>query len=320
MRRLDQIVGARHGSSGPSIDGGWGTPRAKDSGSAVPLISVLTIAGTGRPYLTKALRSLVSQGVTDWEVIVLDACYDPADSAKVQAQVREVPDERIRLVRYDQDDVTFPPFASRKWNVARRHARGDLIAFLDDDDEKDAGWFSAMTAPLLAEPSLGATVCDGVCIDKDGIRGGVVFFGSASLDRTSLLRAGFVTTGQILVRRSVLDEIGGFDDQLGCSEDYDFCLRLSSYPWRRVEGCRSLKRDGVANACYHQGVNNHTQVALRRTLVRHGVLDESCSRCGGLAEPLPDDVAAGGWHWRIQFSQERSVWELLCGLPPRHCA
>lgn len=268
---------------------------------SVPLVSVLVIAGTGRPYLAAALRSLVEQDARDWEAVVLP-CAPSEDMPAVERQVAEVLDERVRVVSYDGPRGGFPPYASRKWNCALASARGSLVAFLDDDDMKDAGWLRAMTAPFALE-DLAATVCSGTCVDTVGARHGAVF-GMPSLDRAALVeRCGFVTTGQLMVRRAVLNAIGGFDEALGCAEDYDLCIRLSDRPWLFVAQAKCLKRDSRDNACYHSDVSGHTQAALRRILQKIGA-PETCRGCGGgFASPdepfvwAVPDVGFRLWHY-----------------------
>lgn len=224
------------------------------------LISVLLIAGTGRPYLADAIRSLTCQDLSDWEAIVVEACADAKDTENVFRQIEEVGDSRVRVLSYE-GDRRFPPYAGRKWNVALAHATGSFVSFLDDDDLKEENWFSAMLAPFLADSKLVTTLCDVISIDVFGNKQGVM---GASLDQKALLTPHFVTTGQMMIRRDVLQALGGFDAELPCSEDYDLALRLSVYPWVNVRTVNSLKRDGDRNASCHEDVIMYTRNALAR--------------------------------------------------------
>mgnify|MGYP001583617309 CR=1 FL=1 len=264
------------------------------------MISLLIVAGTGRPYLRAALDSLVRQDKSNWEAIVIECCLKSEDTAEVMRQLDAVSDARIRVFSYD-GDRNYPPYASRKWNFALTQAKGDLVAFLDDDDMKEDNWLSAMSAPF-SDLSLTTTICNGTPIDTAGVRHGQLF-GHVSLDYDSLIHARFVTTGQLLVRRQDLDAIGGFDGELACAEDYDLCLRLASRPWHFVAETRCLKRDSGDNACYNPGVGGYTQAALRRIIAKHGILYE-CHSCGkGFSTPDESFVwcEPGGrfhnWHY-----------------------
>ena len=298
----------------------------------MPLVSVLVIAGTGRPYLAPALRSLQSQDMGDWEAIVIEACAAPSDTAAVRSQCTAVSDPRVRFFPYDAERG-WPPYASRKWNWALKRAAGSLVAFLDDDDMKGPGWLGAMCAPLAGDPNLVVTVSCGDCVDKDGKYVGAAF-GEPNLSRASLENGKFITTGQLVVRRALIDSVGGFDEALACAEDYDFCLRIADRPWRFVPAVKCMKRDRVANACYHPDVVEPTQAALRRIIAKQGH-PYTCHNCGGgFASPdesfvwfIPPEVDGTGfrnWHYgcakrimdrgslgaAMKFEQhdDRSIW------------
>lgn len=254
-----------------------------------PLVSVLVIAGTGRPYLGAALGSLVAQDMPDWEAIVVECCDEVADTAIVNQQLEPfATDSRVKVVR-SYGHPTYPPYASRKWNRALEAAAAPFVAWLDDDDCKEPNWISAMVAPLCARETVGATVCGGVCIDGNGVRHKAAF-GQPSLDYGDLVAAKFVTTGQMMVRRSVLEDVGGFDEALGCSEDWDFCLRLaaSGIGWVFVESTRCLKREGVGNAVYHREASTLTQSALRYIVGKHGW--SSPTHCHGCGKPFGSEL------------------------------
>lgn len=246
----------------------------------IPAVSIIIVAGTGRPFLSAALQSLIAQDMQEWEAVVVECCHG-ADADSVRAQIDAVPDERVRAVQYDKDDSVgqgcggrwvgvrgaspppWPaPYVSRKWNFGIERACGSLVGFLDDDDMKSAGWLSDMAAPLLADPSLAATLCGVAGIDSSGAKTGGGC--GVSLERDVLLRGNWVTTGQLLVRRQVIDALGGFDESLGVSEDYDLALRLSDYPWLVVESVTSLKRDCGEQVSQRPGIRFYTQDAVTR--------------------------------------------------------
>lgn len=270
-----------------------------------PLVSVLVIAGTGRPYLSAALRSLQSQDMRDWEAIVVEACANPADTAYVQSQCSAVSDPRVHYFPYDAERG-WPPHAARKWNWAQKRASGSLIAWLDDDDMKGPGWLAAMSAPLVGDPGLATTASAGDCVDKDGRYVGAAF-GEPNLSRASLENGKFITTGQLIVRRSVIDSVSGFDEALACAEDYDFCLRIADRPWRFVPSVKCMKRDRCGNACYNEGVVEPTQAALRRIIAKQGH-PYTCYACGGgfaspdesfvwFIPPEVDGIGFRNWHY-----------------------
>ncbi len=271
-------------------------------------VAVLVIAGTGRPYLLAALSSLVSQNFGDWEAVVVECCADPTATQMVHECVAKIADERIRLVNYP-DDRSYPPRAAKKWNFALTQCTAPLVAFLDDDDAKGDGWLEAMCRPLLESPELATTISWGRVIDKNGNVGGPVF-GRPSLNLEVLTRPEFITTGQIVVRRTALAEIGAFDEDLLCSEDWDLALQLARFPWRYVDSVSCYKRDDVNNACYHPEVGGHTQNALRRIVSKHGLAPSTCEGCGSTAITFVRAVSGKGFRlWCGADCARRSLGE-----------
>lgn len=120
-----------------------------DQAPALPRISVV-IPTFRRP--TDLRRALVScQGqlgipVDQFEVVVVDNCPDGTAKATVDALSPHSP---LRL-RYESEP-TAGVSAARNTGVAR--ARGELIAFLDDDEEAEPGWLAALVAAQQASGS-----------------------------------------------------------------------------------------------------------------------------------------------------------------------
>lgn len=242
----------------------------------MPEISIVVIAGTARPYLGAALGSLVAQDYADWEAVVVECAHEGRQT--VEEAVARINDPRVRLVHYESD-VRFPPFTSRKWNFGAKHATGVFLGFLDDDDEKGSGWLREMSAALRRDSSLATAVSWGEIIAPGGAALGRLF-ANPSLDLVSLRdHLNFLTMGQVLVRRFAFDEVGAFDEVIGCAEDWDLCLRLAVWPWCFVPGVDARKREHVQNASRHPDVCTYTQMALRRIVEKHQMAPPACWGC-----------------------------------------
>ena len=113
-------------------------------------LSVIIPLFNKAPYVERALRSVVSQTFADFEVIVVD---DGSSDGGMQV-VESFDDQRIRLVRQENAG----PGAARNRGIAE--ARGELVAFLDADDE----WvpdYLAHAVRLLDQHSEAAAVTSG---------------------------------------------------------------------------------------------------------------------------------------------------------------
>jgi GT2 family glycosyltransferase len=114
------------------------------------------------------------------------------------------------------------PAAAR--NAGIRAARGDVIALVDADCTVDPGWLEELV-PALARPQVG--IAGGRILAADPANG-VERFGETIHDAYSAVnvwRPPYVITMNWAARRSLLDEIGMFDEELVRGSDVDFSYR-----------------------------------------------------------------------------------------------
>jgi peptidoglycan/xylan/chitin deacetylase (PgdA/CDA1 family)/GT2 family glycosyltransferase len=110
----------------------------------------VVIPTVGRPrYVVDLVRSLLHGEVAPDEVIVVD--NRPANPATMDALDRAFAGER--RVRYLVEPVAG---ASLARNTGLRAARGDLVAFLDDDVVVDRAWLASVHEAWKAAPQVGA--------------------------------------------------------------------------------------------------------------------------------------------------------------------
>jgi glycosyltransferase involved in cell wall biosynthesis len=173
--------------------------------------------------LRRALASLAIQDTPPDEILVVE-------NAPRDGRVREMIERGFPGVRWVPEPVPGLDFAR---NRALAAATGDVVAFLDDDAVAGAGWAGALREPF-ADPQIGAVTgrVEALATDTPGqqlveANGGY----SRGLRRIRLpeeaegplhglrapLIAWAVSVGSgcsLAVRRSLLLEIGGFDEAL----------------------------------------------------------------------------------------------------------
>src|SRR6185503_12070287 len=193
----------------------------------MPSVSIVVATYNQAGFLTEAVASVRAQTFADWELLVVDD-GSTDDTAAVAARFRD--DDRIRYL----------PGAHAERAVARNRgvaaATGDLVAFLDADDLWRPEKLARQVAALAAAPGAGACYTATRFVDGGGrplpIRKPV----RATAGRlfTAFARGNFVILASMVVRRSCLAALGGFDATLpvyGC-EDWDLWLRRRG-AWRR---------------------------------------------------------------------------------------
>src|SRR5438045_897073 len=106
-----------------------------------PAITVAVCTYRRPEALRRALAGVAAQRAVglDWEVLVVDGEAPSGSAAVIDAY-----DGPIRTVH----ESAIGAAAARNRAVAE--ARGELLAFLDDDVVPDPGWLSALVAPLVA--------------------------------------------------------------------------------------------------------------------------------------------------------------------------
>jgi glycosyltransferase involved in cell wall biosynthesis len=173
-----------------------------------------------RPDLVRrAVRSVLEQTYSEIECIVVD----DGPSEETRAAVESFDDDRVHYLRHSTNRG-----ASSARNTGIEFARGDYVAFLDDDDEWHPEKLEKQV-PLLesSPPEVGFVYCwmryfngDEVVNTVDPTLSGNVF--SDVLDVQRL--AGCPT---LLVRAEVIEEIGRFNQDLPRGNDGEFIRRLA---------------------------------------------------------------------------------------------
>jgi GT2 family glycosyltransferase len=180
----------------------------------------VVIATAGRTdLLCEQLAALAQQASpVAWEVVVAD---NLGGGGSVAAVARFRTDLDVRVV-----DASGRRGAAHARNVGVRAARGELVAFLDDDDVVADGWLAAIVA-ALAEHDVVAARVDSDFLNEDWI---VAVRGRPQNERLwAWYRSPSMTIafgGTIALSRAAHDAVGGFDETLPTHEDADYVIRL----------------------------------------------------------------------------------------------
>lgn len=202
--------------------------------------------------LPETLASVLAQdpGPDAMQIEVVDDCSTRGNSRSL---VEQIGSGRISFFRQPRNLGV----AANLTDCIRR-ARGQLVHLLHADDLVEPGFYRAFRQAFEAEPSIAAAFCRHRFIDAQGrtlslspLEGE----GSGVLENAveRLAEEQRIMTPAIVVRRSIYEHLGGFDDRLVCAEDWEMWIRIASrYPiWYETEPLASYRMHDDTNTGRH---------------------------------------------------------------------
>jgi len=185
----------------------------------MPLVSVVIPTRDRCGALERALASVEAQRFRNFEVVVVDDGSVDGTAAWLRLNRSSV-----SLVEIQQ-----PGGAAAARNLGVARARGEIIAFLDDDDVWRPSYLEAQVAQFEAHPEADLCITGHIEVDAAGrvsrpdLRP-VLSYPEA--DVHFLAECPIHTLSVVACRRAVFDRIGSFDESLSIVHDLDWYLRL----------------------------------------------------------------------------------------------
>lgn len=193
-------------------------------------VSVIIPAYNSLRFIQSTLESAVGQSFSDFEVILVDDGSTDGSSEVIQSLADVYPQ-----VQYHYQSNAGVAAAR---NHGFRLAKGDYIAFLDADDIWLPDNLAKKVAYLQQHPQVGLVHSDAAVINGEGVATGLVKAGKdGQLLNDLLLWNGtcIPAPSSILVRREVIEKVGGFDESLSTAADQEFFFRVAAkYPIGRI--------------------------------------------------------------------------------------
>ena len=180
-------------------------------------VSVVIPSYNRAEVLPRALDSVLAQRLPAAEIILVDDASDDETERLIESRYPQ-----IRYLRLAENRGV-----SAARNLGMAEAEGDWIALLDSDDAWLPGKLQAQKDLIEAHPHLRLCHSEEIWI-RNGRRvnpmrkhaksGGRIFF--------QCLPRCVISPSAVLLRRDLLEDYGGFDEDLPACEDYDLWLRI----------------------------------------------------------------------------------------------
>jgi GT2 family glycosyltransferase len=262
----------------------------------VARFSVLTpVYETPEDVLAEMIASVRSQSFGDWELCLVD---DGSKAQHVTAALERAAgdDHRIKVLRREANGGIVA--AS---NDALAMAEGEFVALLDHDDELHPKALALVDEALRAHPEADYAYTDEDKIDRHGHHSGPVFKPDWSPER---MRTQMYSCHLSVLRRSLVEEVGGFDPEFEGSQDWDLVLKVTEraqavvhiprvlYHWRMLETSAAGRGEEAKPWAYEAG---------KRAVQAH------CERIGLNARVERDEADPGVYHLEPELTEQPLV-------------
>jgi glycosyltransferase involved in cell wall biosynthesis len=189
-----------------------------------PVISVIMPSYNHGKYLAYAINSVLSQEVTDWELIIVDDFSTDNSSDIIHDWIKK--DDRIKAIFHTKNEGI-----ARTCNDGIKNAKGNYIAMMASDDMFDENAFKKILRFLDSSQDCSVAIIEGECIDSRNRKTGLLFSDlirkpSKQCSFNDLIKNNFICTG--IVKKSVLDNNQiCYNENLKYLNDWLFWLDLS---------------------------------------------------------------------------------------------
>lgn len=193
-----------------------------------PLVTVCCLCYNHGDYLREAVESVLNQTYRNIQIIIVDDASTDASAAEIRQLAKQYPSVELLLLNQNVGNC-------KAFNSALHLIKGDFVIDFATDDvmtldriEKQVNFFETL------DESTGVVFTDAVYIDREGkfLRNHYEYLLKKKLLHQipqgdvyrDVLAKYFIASPTMMMRRSVLNSLGGYDETL-TYEDFDFWVR-----------------------------------------------------------------------------------------------
>jgi glycosyltransferase involved in cell wall biosynthesis/GT2 family glycosyltransferase len=181
------------------------------------MVSVIIPVYNGASYVAGAIKSVLSQSFTDHEMIVVDDGSTDKTREILEPWIRS---GKIKYIYQENKGL------SGARNTGIRNAQGQYLKFLDCDDELYPQQLERQVDHLRNKPEMMISVTDYDLEFPGRLKKSIKIGLGQGSQLARFIEANPCPPDTILVRRSLVEKHGGFDENLTSHEDTDLWLRI----------------------------------------------------------------------------------------------
>ncbi len=190
--------------------------------SEYPLVTVFTPNYNNSKYISETIESILNQSYSNFEYIIIDDCSTD-DSWKI-------------ITKYAKEDKRIKPYRNKKnLGIVKTRNRGFLLsspeakyfAIIDSDDVAIENRIKIQVDFLEQNPDYGLVGSDTLIINENSQIIGYRKFPSTNKSIKKIItRYNPFAQSSIVIRKSVIKEVGVYDINWDVCQDYDYWLRV----------------------------------------------------------------------------------------------
>lgn len=191
---------------------------------AAPDVSVVIPTYNRSAFLNQAIRSVLAQTFSAFELVVADNASTD-DTASIVASFA---DPRIRYFQHDHNRGMVP-----NWNAGMAQTRGRSVALLEDDNWWDPDFLARTVAVLANRPEVGFVYTAAFLTDASGTSRRLYQRWDRDKTQTGLeelrdlVRGNKILLSTVLMRHACYDAVGSFDESIRYAADWEMWMRLA---------------------------------------------------------------------------------------------
>ena len=226
-------------------------------------VSVIVPTYNRSDLISETIKSILNQTYKNFELIIVD----DGSTDNTEEVIRKFKDSRIKYIKTDNWGGPAKPR-----NIGIKKAKGEYIAFCDDDDFWLETKLELVTDYIKKVPGVDL-ICHDEWLETNRVDKKRLTYGPYTTYRDLLFNGNCISTSATVVRRQKILEVGGFseDMQFNGVEDYDLWLRLAQANCRieylhKILGVYRVYGQGITNniALYNQHSMNLLEAHFQR--------------------------------------------------------
>ncbi len=182
-------------------------------------VSIIMPTFNRKNIISRAIGSVLNQFFKNYELIIVDDGSDDGSEDFIKGKYSKFfNSNRIKFFKLDHQGVS----AARNFGLS--HASGNIIAYLDSDNEWNSKYLFSMLSMLDENNQYNCAYCDVKITNQNT---GKSYILNQDFNRKKILGTSFIDLNGFIHEKHLFDERGGFDENLTRLVDWDLIIRYT---------------------------------------------------------------------------------------------